>query len=127
MPDTKKADKKRWVAYTDLGSGSGSFVDPEDHGGEESDNWKYMVDHRVVVPLGDPDAAIVMGSEAAVAAADEEKAAQEAEVQALKDRIKELEDEAAAAKKAESSSPKSGPSGPGSGSSTSSSGTKSGG
>jgi hypothetical protein len=46
----------KYVAYTDLGNGVGAPVDPDDHGGEGSDEWQYLVDHRVVVPAGDPDA-----------------------------------------------------------------------
>lgn len=135
MADIAEAPaKQRWVAYSDLGpnGASGSFVDPDNHGGVDSDNWKYMVDHRVVLPLGDPDAALVMGSAGAVAAADAESAARDEEMQALKARIKELED--AAATKSDSSKaadpkasvppvggntpPPSNPGGPGSGGGT---------
>src|SRR5712691_2559710 len=96
MPKTKT----KYVAYSDLGSNgaSGSFVDPDDFGGEDSDNFQYMLDHRSIVPLGDPDAAIAMGSAGAVAAADEEAAVREAEMVALRARIAELE--AAASTKA---------------------------
>ena len=46
----------QYVAYADLGKGPGAPVDPEDHGGADSDAWKYLIEHRVVVPAGDPDA-----------------------------------------------------------------------
>jgi len=46
----------QYVAYADLGKGAGAPVDPEDHGGEDSDGWKYLVERRIVVPAGDPDA-----------------------------------------------------------------------
>lgn len=46
----------QYVAYADLGKGPGAPVDPEDHGGESSDSWRYLIEHRVIVPAGDPDA-----------------------------------------------------------------------
>ena len=46
----------QYVAYADLGKGTGAPVDPEDHGGEDSPDWKYLVEHRIIVPAGDPDA-----------------------------------------------------------------------
>jgi hypothetical protein len=48
--------KTRWVAYSNLGNGSGAEVNPDDFGGLDSENWRYMVERRTVVPMGDPDA-----------------------------------------------------------------------
>ncbi len=49
------AKVKGYVAYADLGKGSGAPVNPDDHGGVDSEEFKYMLEHRTVLPLGDPD------------------------------------------------------------------------
>jgi hypothetical protein len=85
----------QYVAYVDMGNGVGSKVDPEDHGGEDSDDFQYMLERRTVVPIGDPDASIAMGK-APEAAADEK----DAELAALRARVAELEAAAAAVKPA---------------------------
>src|SRR6266568_7718670 len=95
--------KKRtqYVAYTDLGGGSGAPVDPDDHGGEDSDNFQYMLERRTVVPLSDPDAAIAMGRQPdTTLASAEDLAAKDAELESLRARVVELEAAKAAADKA---------------------------
>jgi hypothetical protein len=88
------AAKQKYVAYADLGKGSGVFVNPEDHGGEDSEDFQYMLEHRSVVPLGDPDAAIAMGK----APEEAVDTAKDDEIAALKAKIADLEAEQAAAK-----------------------------
>lgn len=114
MGDTK------YVAYTDLGEGSGAPVDPEVHGGEGSDNWKYLLEHGAVVPISDPSAAVVSDGAGAQHAA----AAQQDEIDRLRARVKELEQaQKDAAKDEKASSSSSGSGGSSSSSSDSSSST----
>lgn len=97
----------KYVAYTNLGEGqeTGTFVDPKNYGGEDSDNFQYMLARRSVVPISDPDAAIAMGKAAEDGVPDE----REEELAELRARVAELEAEkAAAAKDAADSADKSG-------------------
>lgn len=51
------AKKTRYVAYSNLANHkSGAEVDPADFGGEDSEDFQYMLERRTIVPLGDPDA-----------------------------------------------------------------------
>jgi hypothetical protein len=51
------AKTPKFVAYSNLTNHkSGAPVDPEDFGGIDSEQFRYMLEHRTVVPLGDPDA-----------------------------------------------------------------------
>ena len=95
MADTKQK-KAQYVAYVDLGNGVGAKVNPDEHGGEDSDDFQYMLERRTVVPISHPDAAIAMGQSpgGAGALADE----RDAEIEALRAKIAELE--AAQAKEA---------------------------
>ncbi len=45
-----------YVAYSDLGKGSGAPVDPADYGGVDSQEFQYLLARRVVLPEGDRDA-----------------------------------------------------------------------
>ena len=80
----------KYVAYTDLGPDlpSGATVNPAAFGGEESDDFKYLLDHGNVLPVSHPSAAIAMGSSPEI---EDNSAAHQAEVDALKARIAELE------------------------------------
>lgn len=105
----------KFVAYTDLGAGSGALVDPEEYGGVDSENFQYMLTHRAVVPISDPDAAVAMGKAAEVELPPDEVA----ELARLRARVAELEAEQAAAapaakKEAEKPPPSSGGGGGGS-------------
>jgi hypothetical protein len=65
---------KEYVAYTQLGRyNSGDVVNPNDWSDEE---WKYMVDHDMVVPKNSPNDPAVLQQER------EEKEAEEAEERA---------------------------------------------
>jgi hypothetical protein len=51
------AKTQKFVAYSNLTNHkSGAPVDPEDFGGVDSADFRYMLEHRTVVPVGDPDA-----------------------------------------------------------------------
>jgi len=51
-----------YVAYTDLGAGSGAPVEEENY---SPDEWKYMLDHSMVVLQGSPDDPNVLAASAA--------------------------------------------------------------
>lgn len=82
--------KIKYVAYTDLGPGqeSGTTVNPEDFGGEESADFRYYLEHGNIVPVTHPAAAIAMGEAPEV---EDTTATQAAEIDILKARIAELE------------------------------------
>jgi hypothetical protein len=83
----------RYVAYTDLGPGheSGALVDPADFGGEESDNFKYLLEHGNILPVSHPSAAIAMGANPNVSDADDVSAAKDAQIEELKAQLAVLE------------------------------------
>jgi hypothetical protein len=80
----------RWVTYTDMGQGSGAMVNPDDHGGEDSDNFKYLVEHGAIVSVNDPAASVVMGK-SEESAADMTAEARARELEQLRARVAELE------------------------------------
>jgi hypothetical protein len=81
---------KGYVAYADLGGrGSGAPVDPDEYGGVDSEDFKYMLERRTVLPLGDPDVPAppdeIANSPAHVA---KTKKSQAEDAQATADRLK---------------------------------------
>jgi hypothetical protein len=80
---------KRYVAYTNLNAKnpSGSYVDPDDYGGLDSEEFNYLLEHENVVPLGHPAASIAMGE----APEDTSTASDAEEVARLRARVAELE------------------------------------
>lgn len=51
------AKTPRYVAYSNLANHkSGAEVNPDDFGGVDSEDFRYMLEHRTIVPRGDPDA-----------------------------------------------------------------------
>jgi hypothetical protein len=69
------AKTPRYVAYSELANHKpGAEVDPADFGGVDSDDFRYMLEHRTIVPMGDPDAPAPPDDEEEAAPAPSEKA-----------------------------------------------------
>jgi hypothetical protein len=69
------AKTPRYVAYSNLANHKpGAEVNPDDFGGADSDDFKYMLEHRTIVPMGDPDAPAPPDDEEEAAPAPSEKA-----------------------------------------------------
>jgi hypothetical protein len=82
----------KYIAYTDLGPGreSGTPVDPEDFGGEKSDDFQYLLEHGNILPVNHPSAAVAMGGapEVETLVAD-----RDAEIASLKEQVAKLQAE----------------------------------